>query len=305
MKIRGYTLIGELKNDNSGYAKWGFAKKDGQEVFIKQFLTPIYPLDASVISEKQFQQKIDICKTFERDKRDFYYKLNHTITGNVVIVTEFFREGSKYYIITEKIDVKMKEPSEIAIMSLEQKLIIAKVILHCIDKLHKNGIVHNDLKPDNILLKETQSGMLTPKIIDFDSGFLRGMPPQIGEDLQGDPIYLAPESFLFLAEKVNVLTRKVDIFALGIILHQYFCGELPSFDRKRYNYLFEFVLDDNIPIISVTMPSYIRELLAKMLDKHPARRPTASEAFAVLTKKGEEVPETKVGTFRSVSDDDL
>ena len=285
MKIRDYYLLGELKNDNSGYARWGFARKDGKEVFIKQFISPIYPLNESIISEKQFQQKVNICVNFERRKRFFYNQLNKCLTGNIVTVTDFFRDGSKYYIVTDKINMKVKKTIEIAVMGMKQKLIIAKVILHCLSSLHKNGIVHNDLKPDNILFKETQRGVLTAKIIDFDSGFLESDPPSLGEDLQGDMIYLSPEAYLFLAEENDVLTRKIDVFAMGIILHQFFSGHIPAFDKEKYDYIFEAVLDGCEPVLDSTIPGYINNLISEMLNKDPEKRPTVEDAFERLDPK--------------------
>ena len=89
--INGYQLKGELKNDNSGYSKWGFAVKNGHEFFIKQFLSPVYPLESSGLSEKQISQKRDICSRFENDKIRFYNELNKCRTGNIITVFDFFR----------------------------------------------------------------------------------------------------------------------------------------------------------------------------------------------------------------------
>jgi len=282
LKIKDYTVIGELKNDNSGYGKWGFAKKGAEEVFVKQFLTPTYPLDSTAISESQFRQKVDICLEFERQKRAFYNSINTCLTGNVVTVREFFRHENKYYIVTEKVRSEEITPVEISAMSMEQRVIIAKVILHSMDSIHRSGVVHGDLKPDNILIKETYRGMYTAKIIDFDSGFAQDNAPKLGDDLQGDMVYLAPEAFLFLAEENAELTNKIDIFALGIVLHEYFCGDVPGFNRAEYDYTFESVLDGNVPIIDSSIPRHIGELIERMLDKNPENRPTAAEAFACI-----------------------
>ena len=70
--INGYRLLGELVNTNSGFARWGFAKKDGIVVFIKEFLSPVYPLDATVLSKEQILRKRGICNEFEAKKRKFY-----------------------------------------------------------------------------------------------------------------------------------------------------------------------------------------------------------------------------------------
>lgn len=279
--INGYELTSELKNDNSGYAKWGFAKKNKTEYFIKEFLTPIYPLDGTVLSKEQILRKREICDEFEREKRGFYEILNKCSTGNIVTIADFFRYENKYYIVTEKIDAAPIEPIDISVMSYEQKLLITKIILYCVNSLHKHNIVHGDIKPDNILFKKTNGGMYTAKLIDFDSSFLSSEIPR-DEELQGDMVYLAPESFLLMAQGEMILTTKIDVFALGILFHQYFSGELPDFDKEKYDYVFEAVLDDFDLKINEHIPEFIGSIIKKMLDKHPARRPTIDVIFNSL-----------------------
>lgn len=279
--LNGYELTTELKNDNSGFARWGFAKKNGTEYFIKEFLTPIYPLDTIELSKKQVEIKREICNEFEMKKRAFYKRLNQCSTGNIVTVTDFFRHMNKYYIVTEKIDAEPMEPVDISVMGEEQKLLIVKVILYCVNSLHMNGIVHGDIKPDNILFKKTMSGMYTAKIIDFDSSFVSGEMPE-DEDIQGDMVYLAPETFLMMAEGETVLTTKIDVFALGILFHQYFSGELPAYNSKEYDYVFEAVLDGDDLEISEKIPGIMADVIKKMLDKNPENRPGINEVFKLL-----------------------
>lgn len=282
--IGNFRLKEPLRNDKSGYAKWGFAyDMMGREVFIKEFLSPVYPLDATVLSAEQIRKKRDVCDKFEFSKKMFYNELNRCSTGNVVTITDFFRHGSKYYMVTDKVDAAAIEPEEISRFTVEQKVLIIKVILHCMHSLHQHDIVHGDIKPNNILFKRTNSGMYTAKIIDFDSSFLESNPPKNDEELQGDMVYLAPESFLFIAEEGGVLSKKIDIFALGILFHQYFCGELPRFDRVKYDYTFEAVLDGCQPDIHPSIPTNIREMIKKMLDKDPDKRPDVEELFFTLT----------------------
>lgn len=282
MNINGYELIGNLQNDKSGYAKWGFARKNGIEVFIKEFLSPVYPVDDSEISKEQIQRKREICASFEKEKRKFYDELGKCLTGNIITVLDFFRSGSRFYIVTEKVDAASIDVKEIAKLKIEQKILISKIVLHNISTLHSHNIVHGDIKPDNILLKKTVKGSYTAKIIDFDSGFLEGSAPQAGDDLQGDMVYLSPEAFMFIANEAGTLTKKIDIFSLGILLHQYFCGEIPEFDKEKYDYLFEAVLDDGEIKISDEIPDYFKSTLLNMLSKHPASRPQASEILQLL-----------------------
>ncbi len=283
IQLNGYQLLGELKNDNSGFARWGFARKDGIEVFIKEFLTPIYPLDATVLSKEQILKKREICLEFEGKKRRFYHRLNQCRTGNIVNVLDFFRFENRYYMVTEKVDATKIDLTEIANLTFEQKLLICKIILYSVGTLHRHGIVHGDIKPDNILLKKTAMGMYTAKIIDFDSSFLEEEPPEPDDELQGDMVYFAPESFLMIAEEEGTLTSKIDVFALGILLHQYLCGELPAFNRAKYDYMFEAVLDDAEVLIHRSIPPHLADLLKGMLSKNPDDRPTLEDAYEILS----------------------
>lgn len=283
MFINGYDVT-ELKPDNSGYAKWGFGRRNGREFFIKQFLSPVYPAQRGELSDKQVEQKKSICKDFEFKKRSFYNQLNRCVTGNIVTIDNFFREDSKYYMVTDKVDAAKIDVAEISRMNIEQKSLITKVLLHSVATLHRVGIVHGDIKPDNILYKKTLGDVYTAKLIDFDSSFLESMPPMDEDEFQGDMVYLAPESFLLIAEEEVRLTGKIDVFALGILLHQYFTGELPQFDQSQYDYVFEAVLDGALVSVSPRLPEFMKGLISKMLLKNPEDRPSCQQVYEEVMK---------------------
>ncbi|MBQ4528950.1 MAG: protein kinase [Clostridia bacterium] len=280
--IHGYRLVSDLKPDKSGFAKWGFATRNGREFFIKEFLSPIYPIDTSVLSPAQVQSKRNICNKFDIDKRLFYSELNKCLNGNVVTVCDFFRHESRFYMITEKINAVNFSPEQVCSFSLAQKVLIAKVILHSVAMLHNHGIVHGDIKADNILFKQTPLGVYTAKLIDFDSSFFEARPYDSNEDFQGDMVYFAPESFLYIAEENTRPTCKIDIFALGVLFHQYFSGKLPLFDKSKYAYAFEAILDGGTIGIDRSIPPFVAGLIRKMLHKNPTERPGAVQLFNYL-----------------------
>ena len=280
--INGYRLLSELKADKSGFAKWGFATKDGREYFIKEFLSPIYPMDTSVLSESQIRSKREICARFDGEKRRFYSELNKCLNGNVVTVSDFFRFESRFYMVTEKITAVNLTPEHVSHFNLAQKILITKVILHSVAMLHRHKIVHADIKADNILFKETPLGVYTAKLIDFDSSFFETNPPSSDKDFQGDMVYFAPESFIYIAEETGSPNCKIDIFALGILFHQYFCGTLPLFDRSKYSYAFEAILDGGGVTVSPSIPKFVADIITKMLSKDPKDRPDAESCFNYL-----------------------
>ena len=177
--------------------------------------------------------------------------------------------------------------SEIAELSMEKKIILLRVLLYSIRCIHDAGIVHADIKPDNLILKPTQNGYYTLKLIDFDASFFEDDQPKNSDDIHGDLSYLAPETFLRIAGENEKITRKADIFALGIIFHEFLTGVRPRMSGD-YDYLYEAVLDGGDIGISNRLPLPIHSLIRRMLDIDPKKRPSAADIFDYFGEKTSE-----------------
>ena len=221
MVINGYALEAELQNANSGFSKWGFATKNGKEYFIKQLINPVYPLDKSIMSEELFQQRRNHCSQYEAKFKNFFGLINKASRGNLVRITEFFRCGSRYYLISEKVEGKSPSMEYIAALDEGKKLLLLKSVAHCFYDLHSVGIIHSDVKPNNILVKATKNGNYVAKLIDFDSGFIKGDAIN-NKELGGELTYLAPETFLGIYGEDVHPDEKSDIFGLGLMFHEYY-----------------------------------------------------------------------------------
>ncbi len=103
-------------------------------------------------------------------------------------------------------------------------------IIECVNYLHKHNppLIHQDLKPANILLKKDNNSKIILKIADFGLIALHKYAEQTHSIDKGTPKYMAPE--VINDEKYNT---KADIYSLGVIMLNMF-----DFDFDRYNHIF-------------------------------------------------------------------
>jgi serine/threonine protein phosphatase PrpC len=104
------------------------------------------------------------------------------------------------------------------LLGLEEGRHIAIKLARAAAALHRVGIVHRDIKPDNVILE----GEGTLKLIDFGVVRVPGMEDSPPKDIPGTTAYMAPE--MFDGEPGNEAT---DIYALGITMFRAFTGEFP------------------------------------------------------------------------------
>lgn len=286
--IQGYTILQDFTTVGGGLSKWSFAAKGESEFFIKEFLSPTYPVDGAPGSATIKAQKRRQCEQFEAHHTSLMRALagKSSVGGNLIITRDFFRAGPKYYKITDKIDVTSLKIQDIARFPLRRRVLILRTVAHSLRILHQLNIVHGDLKPANILIKETLTGDYTTKLIDFDDSYFAGKPPANSEEVVGDPVYYSPELGGYVQGHDSIppdyLTTQSDIFALGLVYCQYLTGTLPDFDREAYTYPYVAVQNDSMLGLEKIDNPVLAALLAKMLQPDPATRPNIHSVFEQL-----------------------
>lgn len=283
--INGYALTGEFTTAGAGMCRWSFATRDHHEYFIKEFLSPKYPVDEGMLGPDLTKIMREHAEQFFLKRQYYYERIVSCRTGNIMAPVDFFRSGAKYYAVADKVSGEQLDVKEVSALPEDSKLTLIKALLYSISKLHKERIVHSDLKPENILIKATEAGFCTAKIIDFDAGFFED---DIPENIEGSQNYFAPEMLQRMNGEDIDVTVKADVFALGLLMHQYWCGEMPGIS-EQYNYAFEAVLNDSPITLDPSIPEELRELIGRMLAKEAENRPSAEEAWKCLRGT---VPET-------------
>lgn len=279
-RIGGYEPVTKMKTVGSGSGRWCIARRDGQRFFLKEFLSPVHPPPGkdTPLARKQLAR----CQAFERRKRRMYAALSCVIGETLVPVLDFFRHEGRYYAVSQEVPFPRISGEEARGLSTREVRLLLHDLAECLRRLHTQGIVHADLKPEHLLLTG-EPGEYQLRLIDLDSGFLEEEPPDQGEKLEGDPVYLSPEVFLRLMGEEAALTTRLDTFALGMVIHRLWTGELPAFDTDRYAYLYEAVLAGEPVRLSPALPLAYRILVQRMLRKDPAQRPPDEEIVSLFS----------------------
>ncbi|MEU8887592.1 protein kinase [Streptomyces sp. NPDC048442] len=285
-EIAGYRIISEPTNANGGKCIWAFAEKNGQEYFLKRFLEPKRPREASTASAKSKRIRLEVCEEFELRHRTIMERLRPDArgSGNIVLAVDFFHEGSTYYKVTERIDTASLEKPQ----SLEprHKAVLLRTLALSLQQLHEIQIVHGDLKPLNVLVQK-QEGMAfhTAKLIDFDDSYPSGNPPG-PEDIAGDSLYGAPEWRRYLqgdeTVRADQLTTAVDVFALGLMTHLYLTGAPPRY-AERFASPADAVNAGEDLTFDVRLSASVQGLLRAMTAREPRARPRVGTYLKALT----------------------
>ncbi|WP_031547626.1 protein kinase domain-containing protein [Oribacterium sp. FC2011] len=281
ININNYYLDGPLTCDNSGFSKWGIGLRANKKYFIKEFLAPVYPSEDAMFTEEKKQERIRICNSFVKEKEELYSAIRDADDGHIAVVEQFFRVGSKYYISTKAYVDRQMSISDLQECMFTDRLRVCCAVAHSMARIHEKRIIHSDIKPDNILIINNRY-IPRPYIIDFDCSFFEYNSPKLGEELNGDMVYLSPEGFLHIAEIESNLSCKMDVFALGLVFHQYLTGEMPDFDHNEYQYAYEAVLDDHPLDVGKINNDYCKVMIQKMLAKKPEDRPDMRAVFNTL-----------------------
>jgi serine/threonine protein kinase len=160
--------------------------------------------------------------------------------------------------------------------SVEEALELIQQVLAVLEASHLLGIVHRDIKPDNIMFLRSARGTPQIKVLDFGVATLKERITISGGGTFGTPEYVSPEIALGEAGP----DHRVDIYASGILLHELLCGRVPFRGATVVETLLCQVIQPLDPLpAELQIPLIVDELIAKALHKEASQRYNNANEF--------------------------
>lgn len=226
----------------------------------------------------------------------FAKELNEEPNDNVIHYVDNggFRKGDRefHYLVTEFYHGQLLNESleKDGVFDVEDAVQITLCVLNGLQYMHSKALLHNDIRPSNIMLKELDDGMLLPTIIDLGhvSYMVLGRPNFMMGDLAS--FFRAPETYR------GIFTPKSDVFSVGALLYYLIFGKAPwEVDladcgndmsqikaKVREARKSELVLDTP----EVHLPDFLKEILKKALAlRAMSRYGSATDFFNALLER--------------------
>ncbi len=188
-------------------------------------------------------------------------------------------DGTVFYVMPylagESLRARLKRETQLPV---NDAIRIATEIAAALDYAHRQGVIHRDVKPDNVLFHDGRA-LVADFGIALASRHAEGNArlTRSGVSL-GTPQYMSPEQ----ASGEQNLTACTDIYALGVVVYEMLAGR-PPFTGPTAQAIFQQVMSDEVPPLvpkRKTVPRHVDAAIAKALEKVPADRWESAAQFA-------------------------
>jgi tRNA A-37 threonylcarbamoyl transferase component Bud32 len=225
------------------------------------------------VLHQQYNEDEDFVERFKREARSVA-QLQHP---NIVTVIDRGEEAGRQYIVFEFIDGENLK--ELVVrkgrLGLRDALEIALEVARGLAFAHDHGLVHRDVKPQNVLL----NGDGRAKVTDF--GIARSLDVDHGVTQTGTILgtsnYIAPEQ-----ASGQLVDAQTDVYSLGIVLYEMLTGELPFPGESFVAVAMKHIQEPSPNVLDVRgdLPLRVAEMIDRALEKDPEHRFPTMDAFA-------------------------
>jgi serine/threonine protein kinase len=225
-------------------------------------------LERDTLLKVYFGENEKLIKKFSKEAR-FIAKIK---SPRIVQIYEFGQFDEGFYIALEYVSgCNLREFLNTNTLNEESTRCLADQIAHAVADVHHLGIVHGDLKPENILIDTRNAIKLTDFGLSFNREKLKG---ETREGLLGTMAYLSPEQI----SNIDA-SEKSDIFSLGVIFYELFCGQHPFLGNSFQETMTNIISKEPECPDDLSMVSELMHPIGQMLNKEPAERLTDLSVF--------------------------
>jgi eukaryotic-like serine/threonine-protein kinase len=197
---------------------------------------------------------------------------------NIVSVVDFGEDAQfGAYMVMELVEGEPLINEQAAPMSVRRACDILSQVADALDHIHRRGIVHGDVKADNIMVTAESDGARRRRLARLlDFGLARRAGGDAEDQLNGSPHYLAPERAAGGPPSVAA-----DIYALGVLGYLMLTGNLP-FDGSVIEILMAHINHDVVPPAQrrgEPIEPAVERVILRALAKDPAKRHGSAAAF--------------------------
>ncbi len=236
-------------------------------------------------------------RRFEREAQSAA-ALSHPHIVNIYDVGE---EEGTYFMIMEYVEgYNLKDYiRQSGRLPVSEAISIARQIAEALEKAHRAGVVHRDIKPQNILF--SRDG--TIKVTDFGIAIAGdGVTVTVGDDIIGTVQYISPEQ-----ARGELADKQSDLYSLGIVLYEMVTGKVPFSGESPVAVAMKHIQEQIVPPRQIidNLPEALEQIILKAVKKEPAERyADAAEVLEdLIYANGKTLPGREAEQGRPVQDE--
>jgi serine/threonine protein kinase len=228
------------------------------------------------VLREDFSSRPDVVERFRQEAKSAS-RIGHE---NIIDISDFgTTDGGAHFFVMELLHGRdlAEELSQKGPLSPERAVSIVSTCARALGAAHEKGIIHRDMKPENIFLCARGGGEDFVKIVDFGIAKMNDVSGAPGPKLTktgmifGTPEYMSPEQ-----AGAKHLDERVDIYALGVILFELLTGRVPFTGDSFMGIITAHMLDPVPPLHSVnpkcTAGPALEAIVMRAMAKVPADR---------------------------------
>lgn len=226
-----------------------------------------------------------------RDESQAVAKLSH---ANIVSVYDVSRSDDMEYIVMELIDgITLKQYMERrGQMDWREALHFVTQIMRALSHAHSRGIIHRDIKPQNIMVLRDGS----VKVADFGIACLADAAQTLTQEALGSVHYISPEQ-----ARGDRIDARSDIYSSGVVLYEMLTGRLPFEGDSAVSVAIQHL--SSVPLsprdINEDVPEALELICMKAMNPNPDKRYTSADAMLEDLEKFRKDPSTNMEYIRA------